>query len=199
MRSKEPASQAGPWGRATPRWSVAGQSAASAASMAGLPGSRACVGVGPPLSPSGPRSALATTWSLAAGAHVASVSTLWPPELRETGPLPKRPTKHPISWLWPITLLATLSDAPAEVNVPTKMAAGPEGLETFAVTVVFVRLIMPSVWKMAPPYHAVAVLPLSVLLVRVTWPRLRMPPPTLPATLPLIVLRSIVTWALKKA
>ena len=101
--------------------------------------------------------------------------------------------------MWPITLLATLSEAPAAVKVPTKMAAGPEGWDTLAVTVAFTRLITPSVWKTAPPYQAVAVLPLSVLLVRVTLPRLRIPPPTLPATLPLMVLRSIVTCALKNA
>src|SRR5581483_961994 len=39
---------------ATPRWSAPGQPALSPASIAGLPGSGAWVGVGPPLSWSGP-------------------------------------------------------------------------------------------------------------------------------------------------
>ena len=51
--SYAPMSQLAPCGRVTPRWSVVGQSAAFAASIAGLPGSRAWVWVGPPLSASG--------------------------------------------------------------------------------------------------------------------------------------------------
>ena len=46
--SYAPTSQAA--SRATPRWSVAGQTAVLAAPMAGLPPSSACVRVGPPLS-----------------------------------------------------------------------------------------------------------------------------------------------------
>ncbi len=47
-------SQANPWGRATPRWSVAGQSGPPA-SWAGPPGTSAWVRVGPPLFASEPR------------------------------------------------------------------------------------------------------------------------------------------------
>src|SRR5208283_2754642 len=43
-----------PTGRGVPRWSVEGAEWGSAASIAGLPGSRAMVRVGPPLSASGP-------------------------------------------------------------------------------------------------------------------------------------------------
>src|SRR3954470_15653334 len=47
-------SQPPPCGRATPRWSAAGQFVADAASIAGLPASSACVRVGPPFSASAP-------------------------------------------------------------------------------------------------------------------------------------------------
>src|SRR5262245_8390898 len=47
-----------PWGRRTPRWSVAGAPAAAPASIAGLPASSACVCVLPPLAASGPRRGL---------------------------------------------------------------------------------------------------------------------------------------------
>jgi hypothetical protein len=52
--SNAPMSQCGPCGRATPRWSAAGQSASLPASIAGLPAASAIVGVGLPLSCSGP-------------------------------------------------------------------------------------------------------------------------------------------------
>ena len=55
--SNAPMSQAAPCGRATPRWSIVTgmpsaslQSKTGIASMAGLPGKRAWVWVGPPLS-----------------------------------------------------------------------------------------------------------------------------------------------------
>src|SRR5687768_9807537 len=69
VRSTAPTSHPPPWGRGTPRWSVAGHSAAFAVSRAGLPASGTCVGVGPPLSESGPSSAVATTWSVAMAEH----------------------------------------------------------------------------------------------------------------------------------
>src|SRR5438132_73324 len=47
-------SHAAPCGRGAPRWSVAGQPTFVPASIAGLPGKSACVGVGPPLFFSGP-------------------------------------------------------------------------------------------------------------------------------------------------
>src|SRR3954447_2637075 len=57
--SKAPISQAVPWGRLTPRWSMATPAllqppAAGIASMAGDPAARAMVGVGPSLLVSGP-------------------------------------------------------------------------------------------------------------------------------------------------
>ncbi|MBV6465969.1 MAG: hypothetical protein PGMFKBFP_01266 [Anaerolineales bacterium] len=56
--SYAPISQCAPCGRATPRWSVAGQAASSPASIAAEPASRACVCVKPPLFASGPKLAL---------------------------------------------------------------------------------------------------------------------------------------------
>src|SRR3954453_5684445 len=52
--SKAPISHAGPAGRSTPRWSVAGQPLLSPPLIAGLPGLGAIVGVGPPFAASGP-------------------------------------------------------------------------------------------------------------------------------------------------
>src|SRR5581483_9181610 len=67
--SNAPMSHAGPCGRVTPRWSVAGQPApvAGTASMAGLSGSSARVRVGPPFSARGPNSG-----STLAPGHVVS-------------------------------------------------------------------------------------------------------------------------------
>jgi hypothetical protein len=48
--SNAPASQAGPCGRAVPRWSVAGQPGPVPVSSAALPASSAIVSVWPPLS-----------------------------------------------------------------------------------------------------------------------------------------------------
>src|SRR5436305_834612 len=61
-------------GRWTPRWSVEGQNAGSAASRAGLFGAIAIVGVGPPLLCSGASNGLAflSKW------QVVPSSTLWP-------------------------------------------------------------------------------------------------------------------------
>src|SRR6185503_4796072 len=104
--------------------------------------------------------------------QVASLATLWPPEARTTGPLPKKPAKHPD--VLPATMvLVNRSVAPAAVNVPTKRAAGADAGDTLAVTVEFSSSRTPSVWKAAPPYQAMEVLPLSVLLVMVMLPRLR--------------------------
>ena len=50
-----------------PRWSVPGLAESSAASIAGLPASSACVWVGPPLSASGPMPADPEMMSLVAG------------------------------------------------------------------------------------------------------------------------------------
>jgi hypothetical protein len=79
-------------GRGSPRWSVAGQAAASPVSIAGLgtmqaslgqpPCIRACVCVGPPLSASG--AIRGSTFEMSPGPvspHVPSESRLWPREV----------------------------------------------------------------------------------------------------------------------
>src|SRR5439155_21469419 len=72
-------------GRATPRWSVAGQAALSPASIAGLPGSRACVLVGPPLSANGPSSGSVSVMSPPAlNGQVLSLLILWPAEIADS-------------------------------------------------------------------------------------------------------------------
>ena len=70
-------------GRAAPRWSVAGGGQSPLpASIAGLPASRACVKVGPPLLASTSRSGLALLMSPAAEKpHVLSLSKLCPREV----------------------------------------------------------------------------------------------------------------------
>ena len=73
-----------PWGRGTPRWSVVTPATATPASMAGLPGSRAWVRVGPPLSASGPSSGSVLIRSVGSRATAgASEKRLWPSETNE--------------------------------------------------------------------------------------------------------------------
>src|SRR3954468_18148565 len=81
-RSPAPMSQASPFGRVTPRWSlgVHGKPVA-AASIAGLPGRSCIVGVSPPWSPSGPRSG--SVWMLAEQPATGGSGNemLWPPSV----------------------------------------------------------------------------------------------------------------------
>ena len=83
-------SQRVPPGRATPRWSVASQASAvpTAAGLpvlrAGLPASRAWVGVGPPLSPRAP------SWGLIGAACVPTRSPLAAAGPLQRVPLPSR-------------------------------------------------------------------------------------------------------------
>ena len=79
--SNAPMSQAGPWGRGTPRWST-GRHAGSPASNAGLSGPMACVGVGPPLKVSRPSSGSVFCLSVPeVKPHEVAPSRLWPAEL----------------------------------------------------------------------------------------------------------------------
>src|SRR5438309_1104539 len=87
-------SQAGPWGRCTPRWSVATPHwAAGIQFTAGLPASSATVFVGPPFAARGPSLGFATS-TLSVGflakAHPADFPRrLWPPDVKsiaQSGP-----------------------------------------------------------------------------------------------------------------
>ncbi len=73
LNSYAPMSQTPPLGRATPRWSVAGQVALLAVLIAGLPASRAWVSVAPPLLANGPSSG---STGLAAGANLVVVDAI---------------------------------------------------------------------------------------------------------------------------
>src|SRR3972149_5707597 len=84
-------SHAAPWGRATPRWSVAGGGQSELpASMAGLPARRAWVWVGPPL--------------FARGPSMGSVLLRWP--------VPEKPQVLALSRLWPLDVTVPLQLAP---------------------------------------------------------------------------------------
>lgn len=79
--STAPISQAGPWGRRMPRWSVGGQLALSAPSIAGEGPVKVCVSVGPPLSCSGPNTGLVLLRSPGAfRPHEVPLSRLCPPD-----------------------------------------------------------------------------------------------------------------------
>src|SRR6266850_1424772 len=73
--------------RVTPRWSVGAlQKESGTASMAGLPGSSACVAVGPPLFWSGPRFGGVLGRSPApVRLQVPSPSRLWPRDVNVAG------------------------------------------------------------------------------------------------------------------
>jgi len=85
--SNAPRSQPRPTGRAAPRWSVAGQVASTAVSIAGLPTPRACVFVAPPLSASAPRSGSVFSRSVpATKLQLASDDRLPPPDMMPASP-----------------------------------------------------------------------------------------------------------------
>src|SRR5262249_20409587 len=182
-------SQPAPCGRATPRWSVAGHKAPSALSMAGDPGCKAMVAVGPPLSARAARPGSPTIWSLVAGSQVASVKTLWPPEAWVTRPAPQGATKQPTSELRARIVLARLRVALASVKVPTKTAEEPAGA-VLPLIVELRTLRTPSVTNRALPCQAPVALPAKVLFVIVPLPAMRTAPPPLAARRPLLVLPS---------
>src|SRR6266508_2158947 len=89
-------SQRGPWGRGTPRWSLAtAQAAARMASSAGLVAPMAMVSVGPPLSASSPSFGSTFTWSLGFFAKVQNPEGFWtrlwpfePTDPKQSAPTP---------------------------------------------------------------------------------------------------------------
>src|SRR5438067_2404759 len=133
-------SQPAPCGRGTPRWSVGGQLASTAASMAGLPGWSAMVSVGPPLS--------------------------WSPVGSSSG-----------SWLMPGQLVS------GQLRFPPPSAIGspwwqftPDGLSAlFPENVVFVTDSERAL-LIASPLNAK--FPEKALLLTVSVPKFRTPPPS---------------------
>src|ERR1700682_1469926 len=135
-------SHSGPCGRLTPRWSVDGGGHSSAASIAGLPGSRAWVRVGPPLSWSGPMIGSALRMS-PPPKQVPSLLRLSPCEL--TGLLqflaPFRPTR----------VLCTLKADPEARWIPPP---APDQLAWLEAMVTLSSVATP-LDKIPPPWSAV--------------------------------------------
>src|SRR5215203_1153559 len=168
--SKAPMSQAAPCGRLTPRWSVAGGGHSTAASIAALPGSKAWVCVGPPLSASGPSRGSAES---AKPQSLPGHSRLPPSSV--TG----RPAQFPPSLLATIVLLS-VAVLPFPMPPPLLLALLPEMVELFTVRV-------PALAFPMPPLSVPALLPEMVELFTVRVPTLCMPPLKVPALLPEMV------------
>src|SRR5437870_1766059 len=122
-------SQPPPWGRETPRWSVEGQLASTAASMAGLPGSSAIVSVGPPLSWS-PAGSSSGSW-LMPGQLVSGQLRLPPPSA-----IGKYGLQFPPEGLFATIVFWSV------IVAPTLLIPPPEGPE-FAENVLFVTVTVP--------------------------------------------------------
>src|SRR6266542_4979778 len=177
-------------GRWTPRWSFAGQAvpppgvAGSPASSARELASSAWVGVGPPLSRSGPICASLLVMSpvpaLSAQALFTTPIRLCPCEVsapeQSGAAAPLLPA---------IRLFLRVSVLPAALSRPPLPP-----LAEFLATVTLLRV---AVLAFATPPPVAAVLPLIVLLVSVSAPWLSIPPPLPLAVLPLIVLESSVS------
>jgi len=137
-----------PRGRETPLWSTGGQDPSAEASMAGLPGSRALVAVGPPLA-----AKLPNLGSMGC-ASVPMVS----PSLG----------MNPQSLSMPIRL------RPSELTIPKQ--SGPSSAVLPAKIVLDIET--PSLCTInftTNPPPSRAALPLTVLLVNVNTPRLSIP------------------------
>src|SRR6516165_8867294 len=148
-----------------PRWSVVTSAETRAllpALIAGLPGKRGMVCVGPPWSPSGARSELT---------GLAAMPTR----------LPAAPLAKPLPVPSPIRLL--LPETP-----PLKSARSPPEVWVLPATMTLARVaVLPKAVMSPPPYFAE--LPLMVALVIHSSPsnQLNTPPPYLAAELPLMV------------
>src|SRR5262245_36066262 len=181
--SNAPMSQRGPWGRLTLRWSVASQVgsplpgvAGLPASKAALPGSRACVKVGPPLSWRGPRFApLSRRSPLVSPAKVQLIVftiRLKPRDVRfpwQSGP--------------------ALSARMVFMKTTTPWLSTP--VSVFVATVALFSVVVPVLDS--PPPTLSAVWPLMGALRSATEPEIALPARGPCATFPLTVLRT--TWS----
>ena len=145
--------------RATPRWSVAGHTAVSAASMAGLPASNAWVSVGPPLSASGPSRAPVTTTCRPVRFARTIVDHVDPP--RRDG---RRTATFDAGNCPAVTFQHVVGQR--RISRRTERCdqdAGGSANRSDVVTIVLFSIVtVPSVWKMPPPCQAVEMLPLIV-------------------------------------
>src|ERR1700716_3995679 len=197
--SNAPMSQAIPWGRRTPRWSVLGGGQPGLpASTAGLPAVRAWVSVGPPLFASGPspgsvfgRSPAA--WKL----HSSRLSMLCPVEGIDDGGV-ELPTTEQLRPALAIPL-ATIESLTSNVVPGNARRLPPRGVAAEPVAVLPLMVVDRSVHVlsfelMPPPATAFvlspAMLPAIVLLVMVPVAMLPLIPPPIPLVerLPVMVL-----------
>src|SRR6266545_3012374 len=119
-------SQLGPWGRGTPRWSLAtAQAAFGMASSAGLVAAMAMVSVGPPLCASSPSlgSTLILSFSFFVRVHSAEGFwiRLWPSE----STFPKQPDPTPCAVLSARIVAAGLMVPLASTNTPPPESGKP--------------------------------------------------------------------------
>src|SRR5262245_19136473 len=157
-------STAGPTGRAMPRWSVAGAPAFEPALRAGLPGSKACVGVGPPLSARGPSSgSRPVTLCVVVPVIVTPLVSRMRLKSFETT-VPAR-SELVAAVLLATMLLDRLNVEPGTALIPPPLAAALPAMVQLTVVKVAAKLEL-----MAPPLPTLAVLAVKVQLVRLTLP-----------------------------
>src|SRR5438105_15203042 len=130
--------------RTTPRWSTAGAPAGSPAASAGLPGNRAAVGVGPPLSASGPSLGSATPTRLPRTPFVRPPLPPVPIRLdRLAGSTVPPMSEAPAGPAFPATMVLSNRAVPAPVTAsPPPVELVPTSCPTvLAVIVSLVRVI----------------------------------------------------------
>src|SRR5436190_11400048 len=146
--SKAPTSDADPYGRWTPRWSVEGARAAGTQSMAGLSEANAIVKVQPPL--------------LASGSNFGFVKLKLVPLLKFAEP--SDDMLYPPSIICPHTLLLVPASSEffkvmekfvaASIFIPKDGTGLPKGAGTFTLleaSVTFTSIGMPAMTLIAPP------------------------------------------------
>lgn len=164
-------------GKPVPRWSVVrlpGQ-LLPPTSMAGLPGTIACVSVGPPLFWSGVRSGFLLTWSPAPNPHVLPLSRFPPSDVSEPPEPPQLPPEVAFA-----TIVLPIVRSLGLKRSPPRFAPLLASVTLFSVAVMSL---------ISPPPSVTAVLPLIVTFVRVSVPSFWMPPPDASEVLPLTVTR----------
>src|SRR5438105_3684307 len=169
-------SQPRPCGRGTPRASIAGGGQDLAASIAGLPGSSACVATNPPLAVSGPRrgSTLTRSPDSALKPHV------WPGNSRFEPPVVIGPTHCAPGALLAMIVLCTMVGPGVGIETPLV-------LEALRVMTPFVIVTVAPSLCPKPPSPWADELPLIATFVRVTVPSLRIAPPANEERLPVRV------------
>src|SRR5829696_5048876 len=113
--------------------------------------------------------------SLATGLQLSSCSRLFPPEVRMLAPVQWSQAYH---WLPVMRVFVSVRVGAGPPKEPLKIAEGAQSGPLLLAMVELVIVILPSVWKIAPPCQPVDVFPLIVLSTILKLPSERMPPPT---------------------